>query len=57
MTARLRPSVSRRGYAVGAAQLRIGTLVHVAMLLFACAGVVAGTVAMADVVHTIARSL
>lgn len=56
MSKRLRPIVSRRGFAVGAAQLRIGNLVYAALLALAFVGFAVGTVAMADVVRSIVGS-
>jgi hypothetical protein len=53
---RLRPIVARRGYTVGTAPRRVGSLFYLAMLLFAFAGIGVGTVAMADVVRAIARA-
>lgn len=56
MSTRLRPIVTRRGYAVGTAQLRLGNLVYAILLALAVGGFAAGTVAMADVVRSVARS-
>jgi hypothetical protein len=51
---RLRPIVERRGFAVGAAQLRVGHLFYAVLLTLATA---VGTIAAADVVHSIVRPL
>lgn len=56
MTRRLEPMLVRRGYAVGAAPIRVGWTVHLVMLVLAFAGLVAGTVAMADVISALVRS-
>ena len=56
MTQRLQPIVARRGFAVGTAPLRTSNIVYIVLLLLAFAGVVAGTMAVADVVHAITRS-
>jgi len=57
MKSRLRPMVVRRGFAVGASQLRIAHLVYVVLLALAFGGVAVGTLAMADVVRSIARPI
>jgi hypothetical protein len=48
--ARLQRSVDPRGFAVGTAPLRVGKLVYVIVLMLAFAGVVAGTMAISEVV-------
>jgi hypothetical protein len=57
MSTRLQPMVTRKGYAFGASQLRLGNLVYIVMLILAFGGLTVGTVAIADVVRSIVRPL
>lgn len=57
MTTRLRPIVERRGFPVGAAPLRPGNLSLLVLLALVFASFAVGTIAMADVVTSIARPI
>jgi hypothetical protein len=56
MTPRLRPAVIRPGFAPGTVRGRIRNLHVIALFLLVSVGISIGTVAMADVVASIAKA-